>query len=524
MTRIRTNLESSALMDRGGRPTLRELLGGLEFDAATGALRLNGARLALYHSEADRILRRELIARLGEAEARIFLLRRGFRMGLHDAAFVAASWPALDRGDAFTAGTRLHMFSGVVRVETVHNDFDFARGRFNAEFLWHNSIEAEAGQDAPRPAGGPACWQQLGYASGYASHFFGALVIYKETACAAQGHKCCRVVGRLAEGWGEDDPEVRLFRSRVEPAAQRAVLAAPPPLAPPPEGVEALLLAPVLPLLDRAAALPLPCLIAGAGVLGQTEAALHLARLQGAELQRLPAEGLDPAGLAAAVAAQRKPRRRDLAQLLLIEGVEDLPRAVQARLAGHLAEAEPQLRPRLVLTSALPLAALAGGAIAAPLWARLMPLALELPALAARRAEIGALAGLVLARLARDLGLEDPGLAPGAEAALLPQGLDGLEAVLTAALIDRTGPGPLTAAMLARPQARLPAPAAQAPDGAFAQWLDARLAEGGFSLAAHEAQIRAAAMARAGGNLAAAARLLGLSRAQLAYREKPGAP
>ncbi|WP_225029620.1 helix-turn-helix domain-containing protein, partial [Xinfangfangia pollutisoli] len=163
-------------------------------------------------------------------------------------------------------------------------------------------------------------------------------------------------------------------------------------------------------------------------------------------------------------------------------------------------------------------------AIAAPLWARLMPLALELPALAARRAEIGALAGLVLARLARDLGLEDPGLAPGAEAALMPEGLDGLEAVLTAALIDRTGPGPLTAAMLARPQARLPAPAAQAPDGAFAQWLDARLAEGGFSLAAHEAQIRAAAMARAGGNLAAAARLLGLSRAQLAYREKPGTP
>ena len=33
----------------------------------------------------------------------------------------------LDIGDAFTAGTRLHTFSGVVRVETIYNGFDFAR-------------------------------------------------------------------------------------------------------------------------------------------------------------------------------------------------------------------------------------------------------------------------------------------------------------------------------------------------------------------------------------------------------------
>ncbi|MGA0542416.1 XylR N-terminal domain-containing protein [Neotabrizicola sp. VNH66] len=521
MTRIRTSLESSALMDRGGRPTLRELLGGLEFDAATGALRLNGARLALYHSEADRILRRELIARLGEAEARIFLLRRGFRMGLHDAAFVAASWPALDRGDAFTAGTRLHMFSGIVRVETQHNDFDFARGRFNAEFLWHNSIEAEAAGDPLRPAHGPACWQQLGYASGYASHFFGALVVYKETACAAQGHKCCRVVGRLAEGWGEEDAEVRLFRSRIEPAAHRQPQIAPPPLAGPSEGLEARLLAPVLPQLEQAAGLPLPCLIAGAGHAGQTAAALHLARLQGAEAQRLPGAGLEVGALSAAFAAHRKPRRKEVPQLLLIEGVEEMPPAVQVRLAGLLAEAEPQLRPRMALTSGLTLSALAAGGIAPPLWIRLMPLAVELPALSARGGDMADLAARLLTRLAHELGLADPGLAPGAAEALAPAGLDGLEAVLTAALVEGGTDEPLTAAALARHQLRIAAPDT-APDAAFALWLDQRLAAGGFSLDAHEAQIRAAAMARAGGNLSAAARLLGISRAQLAYREKPG--
>jgi hypothetical protein len=152
---LRTDLNSAGLLDRGGRPTVRELLAGLKFDPTTGALRLNHERVTLQTAAADRILRRELIQMLGVEEARIFLLRRGFQMGHTDAAFVARSWPALDRGDAFTAGTRLHMFSGIVRVETVHNDFDFARGRFSAEFLWHNSIEAETGDDLPRHSDRP---------------------------------------------------------------------------------------------------------------------------------------------------------------------------------------------------------------------------------------------------------------------------------------------------------------------------------------------------------------------------------
>ena len=75
-------------------------------------------------------LRRELIRLLGPQEARVFLMRLGFLSGQADARFVRTSWPNLDIGDAFTAGTRLHTFSGVVRVETVYNDFDFRKKRF----------------------------------------------------------------------------------------------------------------------------------------------------------------------------------------------------------------------------------------------------------------------------------------------------------------------------------------------------------------------------------------------------------
>lgn len=524
---LRADLDAAGLLDRGGRPTVRELLGGLKFDAATGALRLNQERVTLQTAAADRILRRELIQMLGADEARIFLLRRGFQMGHNDAAFVARSWPALDRGDAFTAGTRLHMFSGIVRVETIHNDFDFARGRFSAEFLWHNSIEAETGDDLPRHSDRPLCWQQLGYASGYASFFFGAPVIYKETACVGQGHRACRVVGRLATGWGEDDPEVILFRNRILPSAP-VVRRRGPVGGPVPEAADALLLAPVLRGLERAARLPLPCLIAGAGSCGQEVATAHLLRLAGgAEAPlRLHGPSCGAEGLRAALAQQRKPRRKEAAPPIVLEGIEALPPELQAELAHDLSEGEAQARPVLVASAALPLRELATGGILPALWARLAPLALELPALSSRAADLPQLAPLMLARLAAALGLDLPDIAPDAfeEIAISPPagGYVVFEALLTALLIEGE---PVTAAHVARQVARIaPGIPPQPAERTLDDWIAARLEEGGFALDAHEAQIRQAALARAGGNLSAAARLLGISRAQLAYREKAANP
>ncbi|WP_428929060.1 XylR N-terminal domain-containing protein [Marinibacterium sp. SX1] len=529
-SRIRGSIESAALMDRGGRPTLRELLSDLEFDASSGTLRLNGDRVVLYHSEADRILRRELIQRLGEAEARIFLLRRGFLMGRSDAGFVAASWPTLDRGDAFTAGTRLHMLSGIVRVETVFNDFDFARGRFSADFLWHNSVEAEQGRDRTRLSQAPVCWQQLGYASGYASHFFGSLVVYKETQCAAQGHECCRVVGRLAEGWGEDDPEVILFRSRIEPARAPAEPGGEGPavVAVPPSEPEAELLRPVLPALERAARLPLPCLIAGAGSSGQALAARHLLAMLGVRpddatrVTVFSGHRPETAALLTALAPARRGKRRDVLPVVRLEAVDALPAGDQAELARLLAEPAPHGRARLVATATRPLSALASGGLDPALWLRLAPLSVDMPALRGRGAELPALAADRLPDLAGQLGLDLPALEDGALSGLAGDppggGLDGLDAVLTALLIETAGGGVITADLVTREARRLAPRGGELDD--FGVWIEAQLASGGFSLDAHEARIRAAALARCGGNMAAAARMLGLSRAQLAYREK----
>ncbi len=107
--------------------------------------------------------------------------------------------------------------SGVTRVETVHNDFDFKKGKFSGEFLWHESAEASEHRKHYGDATEPVCWSLVGYASGYATHALGKLIVYKETECKAMGHKHCRVVGKPAEVWGEDDPTVELFRRQIMP-------------------------------------------------------------------------------------------------------------------------------------------------------------------------------------------------------------------------------------------------------------------------------------------------------------------
>ncbi|NEX46661.1 XylR N-terminal domain-containing protein [Pseudotabrizicola algicola] len=524
---LRRTIDSAGLLDRGGRPTVRELLGGLSFNGLTGALHLNGERVTLQLAEADRILRRELVHLLGEEEARVVMMRRGFQMGQHDAAYVARSWPALDRGDAFTAGTRLHMFSGIVRVETVHNAFDFARGKFTAEFLWHNSVEAEDGPDQPRHSERPVCWQQLGYASGYASFFFGAPVIYKETQCVAQGHRCCRVLGRLATGWGENDPDVILFRSRILPrtpvAVRRKAVANPLP-----EAADIPLVAPVLRWLERAAQIPMPCLIAGDGSCGQDVAATQVLRLSGAgeRTLRLTGAAADVEALRAALGQMRGPRRKDQPSALVLDKVETMSPAAQSVLAFELADGDPQKWAQLVVTSALPLAELAAGAILPALWARLCPLSTELPSLTERQGDLPHLAALNLARLAAQLGLEPPVIAPGALDQLadepLAEGADGLEAIVAAILVDTPDGQAVTAALVARARRRVAPQSLRAgpPEGNLDALIAAKLAEGTFSLPAHEARIRELAQAQAGGNLSAAARLLGISRAQLAYREK----
>lgn len=527
----------NALMDRGGKPTVRELLSSLVFNPADGTIRLNGDRLVMQRAAFGAELRRQLVAALDEDESRAFLIRLGFQLGGNDARFVRTSWPKLDIGDAFTAGTRLHTFSGIVRVETVHNDFDFAKRVFTGEFLWHDSVEAEeyakSGQISPHPV----CWTQLGYAAGYASEFFGTLIVYKEVFCAAEGHTHCRVIGKPADVWGEDDPEVKLFRAQVVPSDPPGI----DPLGPsartlgkvkPQRGssaVDRVLLAPVVDGLERLAATRLPVLISGEPGTGKKRAAAYLHAALGADGSvplRLHCGGLAAHTLAQHLAVRPgTPKRKTGAQkMLLLDDIELLPPDAQAHLAGHLGDTGERDSIVVAATTTLEprqLARVPG--FRHDLWLRFSVHPIRLAALSSRRVDLPLLAEAMVSSVAERLRITRPTLASGATEALSAAPLTGnlteLEAMLTSAILMAPPGSPITPEMLLEAQAGVGWQDQQTTSaGSFDAWLEEALLQGTLRIDEIEARIYRTAVARASGNLSAAARALGISRAQLAYR------
>jgi two-component system response regulator HydG len=190
--------------DASASPTLEELTESLFFSPGDGRIWLNDQRMFLLHTASFGALRQELIETLGIERARELLTRIGYLSGARDANIIRRKWPVGDLASAFTAGPRLHSLEGIVKVTTVQFSFDIDRGSFYGDFLWHDSTEASEHISAYGVSTAPACWMQIGYASGYACAFMGKLIVYREVQCAAMGHPHCRVEGRPADEWSGD--------------------------------------------------------------------------------------------------------------------------------------------------------------------------------------------------------------------------------------------------------------------------------------------------------------------------------
>lgn len=188
----------------GGQPTLHDLTESLRFTPNDGRIWFDNRRMMLFGADSFGALRRELIETLGPSDARNLLMRVGFSAGASDASFVRKHWPDSDDEGALSAGERLHAVTGMVKVEMISRNHDFPNRTFKAEFLWHNSIEAAEHVKAYGQSHESVCWMQLGYASGYASAFYGKRVIYRELECAGCGSPHCRVVGETTNEPMED--------------------------------------------------------------------------------------------------------------------------------------------------------------------------------------------------------------------------------------------------------------------------------------------------------------------------------
>lgn len=173
----------------------------LKFSIDEGLIWLDQSRMVLMHVTALAELRQELIATLGVKQARRIFTRIGFISGENDAELARKKCASLSLAEAFAIGPKLHMLEGGVKAQLTKLKIDDKTGHFYGEITWQHSWEAETYIQQYGETKDSVCWMMLGYASGYTSSFFKSFIIFQEESCAASGCEYCHIIGQPLDDW-----------------------------------------------------------------------------------------------------------------------------------------------------------------------------------------------------------------------------------------------------------------------------------------------------------------------------------
>lgn len=534
----------------------------VHFSAGDGRIWLAGQRMLLVHTAALGALRREFMGTIGREQTRRMLMRAGYASGERDAALARQVRGDASPLDMFAVGPQLHMLEGAVQVTPEVCEIDMAGGRFHGVFRWDHSWEVETHVRDFGPQEEPVCWMLLGYASGYTSAFMGRPTLFKEVACAACGQPSCRIEGRVLADWPDaeamaadyaaDSMIVRLedlqaqvdtLRSTLQPADELGELIGRS------KAFDA-----AARLLRKAAATQVTVLLTGETGVGKERFARALHAMSpragkpfiAVNCAALPAElieselfGAEKGAFTGAGAARPGRFERADGGTLMLDELGELPLTAQAKLLRVLQQGEVErlggtqtrkVDVRVVAATNVDLqAAVAGGRFRSDLMYRLNVYPIRIPALRERVDDIEPLAAHLLNRFGALHGKNVSGFTDRALDAMRgypwPGNVRELENLIERGVILASPGEPVDVHELfpTLPEQRPPLTvnadgelARSAPSDGPALY-DELLARG-LSLDGLEDALIQEAVHRAGGNLAAAARVLGLTRPQLSYR------
>lgn len=117
------------------------------------------------------------------------------------------------------AGPLLYTLEGSMKIIITKLDLDRKSGKTYVESICENSWEGQAHLRHFGESSEGVCWNLIGYASGYTSAFMGRPILYKETKCIATGANHCYVIGKPVEEW-EDASEFKLLMNQESIADQ----------------------------------------------------------------------------------------------------------------------------------------------------------------------------------------------------------------------------------------------------------------------------------------------------------------
>ncbi|MBV2132540.1 sigma 54-interacting transcriptional regulator [Pseudomonas sp. MAP12] len=536
----------------------------LRFNIDDGQIWLDESRMLLLHAKALGALRRELIDSLGAKRAHGLLFRMGFAAGQEDAERASKLLGAGENYDVFQIGPELHAFEGLVKSTITEAQIDWEQGTFFGEVVCENSWEAESHLQQYGIGEETACWTLAGYASGYVTRFFRRFIVFRETQCTCCGDHHCVLVGKPVEAWGDDAyleycrpaemdtayqelaQELWQLRGRQREQMPSGKLVGGSPA-----------FRTAFDLLSKAAHSPITVLLLGETGVGKEVFAQWLH--ENSDRAKQPFVAVNCAAIpndlieselfgvqkgAFTGAQQSRPGRFERADggTLFLDELGDLSPSAQVKLLRVLQTGEVErlgddktrkVNVRLVAATNVNLQqAIADGRFRADLYYRLATYPVAIPPLRDRKADIPILVSSLLEKYAPTYNKTLNGVTDRAMQALMaynwPGNVRELENLVERAVLLAPSGGQIELEHLFAGNA--PAtPQGVAVDGkgqvgnaeeARREQLYDTLLDDHFDLQAHENRLLQLAVRRADGNLTHAARLLGITRRQLAYRLK----
>ncbi|MFA5122115.1 sigma 54-interacting transcriptional regulator [Zavarzinia sp.] len=564
-------------------PDMDDLAARVRFCPKVGRIWLDDSRMVLLHNRSLGALRRELIETLGIQGARALITRMGYASGAQDAEIAVKVRGGRDFFDFSTVGPQLHMIEGIVTVEPVRIETDINTGRFYGEFLWHDSCEDEIHIGAYGIGSEPACWMQIGYASGYTSVFMGRPMLFREVECRSMGNAHCRIIGKPVAEWSGADEDIRYLQPHAfanKPSQSKIVLSSAPAekqdapsteSRPPSQGKNLVGASPgfnvVCHMIEKVAGTSATVLLLGESGVGKEMFAQTLHKISNRAAgpfiavncaaipeQLVEAElfGVEKGAYTGAVVSRPGRFERANGGTLFLDEIGTLSLAAQGKLLRALQEGEIErvgdsrsrkVDVRLVAATNVNLrAGVAEGTFREDLFYRLNVFPIQIPPLRDRRADIPLLLNHFLGYFCDRHGKSMTGFTQRAITSLYayrwPGNVRELENMVERGVILAPDNGAIDLCHLFTSGERVdPYVLGMDEDGQLNSVMEDRVAPrpvsgGGVEqlirtvLRSHmpldqlEESLLKAAVEQANGNISEAARILGISRAQLAYRLK----
>lgn len=184
----------------------------LHFNYEKCQIKLGQNKMLLLHTDSFASLQKELFNSMEREKAQGILLRMGFNSGQLDADMVLNLGTPIGSFDVFDLGPALHGLEGMVHSNIINYDIDWEKGSFYGQVELTRSVEAEAYTLRDEISEEPVCWSIVGYASGYTSRYFKRFIVFKEIECRARGDKRCLLEAKPVEAWG-DDSYINYFKA-----------------------------------------------------------------------------------------------------------------------------------------------------------------------------------------------------------------------------------------------------------------------------------------------------------------------